>query len=256
MKKIVPHLNGRYLVITVFSMLFFLIFADVSAQQIIYRKNGTTINAEKLERTSDKSFTYQLATDSVNVIHYISSSQIDSIRHADGNIEIVSRTIEFDPENERPKDLSRNRIGTDVLPFFYSKINLFYERLFLDNRLGIKSGFLLSANSQDFTNGNLYRSAQNYFRTGLNYYYLNSYLFEFGIGASLIVGKLHLYYNYYLDDYDPEEDTQSVLLFNTSFGYKISQRFKLAANFEFPMGMNHDYRPSFIQFQTELSINF
>ncbi len=237
-------------------MLLLLIFTDVSAQQIIYRKNGTTINVEMLERTSDKSFTYQLATDSVNVIHYISSSQIDSIRHADGNIEIVARTIEIDPENERPKDLVRNRIGTDVLPIFYSKINLSYERLFLDNRLGIKCGFLVSLGPQDFTNGNLYRSAQNYFRTGLNYYYLNSYLFEFGIGTSFIAGNLCRYYDYYWDEYKPEDDIQSGLLFNTSFGYKISQRFELTAIFEFPIGMNYDYRPSFVQFQTEISFNF
>jgi len=235
----------------------FLIFCSsfgLSAQSVIFKKDGTHLTTVKTTR-SNNIISYYLESDSTGSEHFISKNAIDSIVYPDGTIERFQTPVIPEDKKKQTTKLLKNSVGLNIWPLFNSKINVYYERLFLNNKLGFKNYFLIDAGNEYYTYGSLNQMADFYYSAGLNYYFLQSYFFRIGTGFSILTGKFNYEY------WDPinyfsirNNDTQIGVLLGVSAYYLIQKRVSSSIGLQIPLGF--DFPDNSIIFQTEISFNF
>jgi len=228
---------------------------SISAQEVIYKKDSTKVDVVHLEK-NDKIVSFKLEGDPTGVVHYFSINAIDSIRFGDGTIERFQPQVVTKIDDNRPTKLLKNSIGLNIWPLFNSKFNFYYERLFLNNKLGFKNYFLIDAGTYTYTYGSLNQMATFYYSAGLNYYFLQSYFFRAGTGFSVLTGKFgNPYWDYYYGNGEVNKYTnQTGVLLNVSAWYLIHKRVNSSIGIEIPLGF--DFPDNTIIFKTEISINF
>ncbi len=227
---------------------------SLSAQLVIFKKDGTQLNATQTSR-SNNIISYFLETDSTGIQHFISKNVVDSIRNADGTIERFQTPAIATVKDNGSAKLFKNSVGINIWPLFNSKINVYYERLFLNNRLGFKNYFLIDAGTYNYAYGTLSQMATFYYSAGLNYYYLQSYFFRVGTGASILTGKFgNPYWNNNGTEFIDNYTNQTGVLLNASVWYIIHKRVNTSIGIEVPLGF--DFPENTIIFRTEISFNF
>jgi hypothetical protein len=92
-----------------------------------------------------------------------------------------------------------------------------------------------------------------YYSAGLNYYYLQSYFFRVGTGASILTGKFGNPY-WYGNETTKNYTNQTGVLLNASVWYIIHKRVNTSIGIEVPLGF--DFPENTIIFRTEIAINF
>ena len=233
----------------------FVIFCSsisMSAQSIIFKKDGTQLNATKVSK-SNTTVSYFLETDSPGVEHFISKNALDSIKNQDGTVERFQTPAIQTVKESQPEKLFKNSVGLNIWPLFNSKINVYYERLFLNNKLGFKNYFLFDVGTYNYTYGSLNQLATFYYSAGLNYYFLQSYFFRVGTGASVLTGKFGNPY-WYGNEAIKNYTNQTGVLLNASVWYIIHKRVNTSIGIEVPVGF--DFPDNTIIFRTEISFNF
>lgn len=224
------------------------------AQNIIYKKDGTHFTTYKLIHVNN-AFSYVLPNDSSNVNRYISINAIDSIHYENGIIEVFPIIYSTDKNEIKRTKILKNSVGLNIWPLFYSKINFYYERLFLENKLGFKNCILFNTKSNVTDYNTLNQFAKFYYCGGLNYYFLRSYNYSMGLGGSFVTGNFYRgYYNPYSYEYEQKYIKQSGVFLNTSFSYILEQRVQFSLVLEIPLGFPELHHPVFLE--TEISFNF
>jgi hypothetical protein len=222
------------------------------AQSVIFKKDGTQLNAKKISK-SNTTVSYFLETDSAGVEHFISKNALDSIKNQDGTVERFQKPAVPVVDNPVQTKLIKNSVGLNIWPLFNPKINVYYERLFLNNKLGFKNYFLFDVGTYNYTYGSLNQLATFYYSGGLNYYFLQSYFFRVGTGASVLTGKFGNPYWYGYEAIKKYTNQTGVLL-NASVWYIIDKRVNTSIGIEVPVGF--DFPENTIIFRTEISFNF
>ena len=243
--KIILKIGGVAFLISCFSF-------SLNAQTVIFKKDGTQLNAAKVSK-SITTISYFLETDSAGVEHFISKNALDSIRNQDGTVERFQEPAIPVVDKPLQTKLLKNSVGINIWPLFNSKFNFYYERLFLNNRLGFKNYFLIDAGTYNYTYGTLTQMATFYYSAGLNYYYLQSYFFRVGTGASILTGKFGNPY-WYGNETTKNYTNQTGVLLNASVWYIIHKRVNTSIGIEVPLGF--DFPENTIIFRTEIAINF
>ena len=243
--------NYSFSFIIILSVVF---LAETKAQNIIYKKDGTQLNVYKLNMVNNV-YSYNFMDDSTNVRHFIGINTIDSIRFEDGRTSVFTFSEPVLTVEEESSKIHKNSIGLNVWPLFYSKMNFYYERLFIGNKLGFKNHVLFNVGSDynpyDYVN----RSTEFYFSTGLNYYFLRSYYFTMGIGGSFVIGRFDDYYDpYYGYQSGGKKINQTGIMLNTSFSYIIENRVPISLVLQLPLGFPDLHHPVFLE--TNIAFNF
>lgn len=224
------------------------------AQSVIFKKDGSQLTATQISRSTNI-ISYILETDSTGVEHFVSKSAVDSISYQDGKVERFQTPAIPVVDKPRQTKLFKNSVGLNIWPLFNSKINVYYERLFLNNKLGFKNYFLINAGTYNYNYGTLTQMATFYYSAGLNYYFLQSYFFRVGTGASILTGKFgNPNWDYYGNESVKNYTNQTGVLLNASVWYIIQKRVNTSIGIEVPLGF--DFPENTIIFRTEISFNF
>lgn len=228
---------------------------STNGQDVIYKKDGTQITTYNLSVAYKNVYSYTLVNDAAKLNHYISQNVIDSIRYENGKLDVfLSTSIENKTESKETK-LFKNSVGLNIWPLFYSKVNVYYERLFLKNKLGFKNHVLFNVGSYHNPYDNLNHTTEFYFSTGANYYFLRSYYFTMGIGGSFVVGEFnYINYDSYSYYYEEENSLQTGVFLNTSFSYVFENRVPVSLVLQVPLGFSDLNHPVFLE--TNIAINF
>lgn len=184
--------------------------------------------------------------------HYTDLNTTNNIRHEvenfkDYNLGIVS------PENETSDEKSRkNIIGFNIWPLDYSGLNIFYERLFFNNKLGFRNQFFYNNDEykSDERTGRLNTEADFYYGVGLNYYFLRKHKFYLGAGSSFVLGKFT--YSYLsVGQWHERSMSKKFILANISVNFIIKQRIPVSLVIQVPLKENYE-----TFFETNISFNF
>ena len=173
----------------------------ITAQDLIYRKNGEVVKA-KILNTTDKSLSYKLYERADSFTYFINVSIIDSIVYKDGKKETYLKKIE--PVAQQPKELITNYyhhlIGADLTGLlFYRNLIVSYEYLPGKAKLGYKAAFAVNLDPIPYYDyginsypGNSYRYGKTTkwsARIGMNYYIFPPRTFRFGTGLYYLFGS-------------------------------------------------------------------
>ena len=227
------------------------------AQTVIYKSDGNVIRATHvIKQEGTRSF--QLYNDSSGVVYYLSNNSIDSIRYEDGTLEKFSSKIMLPEFESTPEKMKKNTIGFNIWPFFSSNIEIFYDRLFLNNQFGFKNCLLISTTHKN-PYGSYYSTINYSISSGINYYFLQSDLFRFGTGAAFAFGQFNEeYYKYtndYMDfNYYTRNKNHSGVFINASLTAKIQKIVFISLELDAPLFWQHTYAVPLIK--TEIGINF
>lgn len=178
-----------------------LVFMQIAAQDLIYRKNGEVVKA-KILNTTDKSLSYKQYERADSTTYFISAAIIDSIIYQDGKKEtFIKKSI---PVIQQPVEIyssyKHHLIGADLTGFlFYRNLIVSYEYLPGKAKLGYKAAFAVNLDPIPYYDyginsypGNSYRYGRTTkwsARIGMNYYFFPPRTFRFGTGLYYLFGS-------------------------------------------------------------------
>lgn len=245
-KKILPYS---------FALLFVLcVIGGTKAQSVIFKQDGSQITVHQLSKTKN-TISFLLQSDSIRVRKYLGISAIDSIHYVDGTVEYFTSAIRADKKEYDYEFKLKNLVGVNMWPLFYSKINVYYERLFFDNQIGVRNYFMIDVGSKSSSYGTINRTALFYYSAGISYYFLQSYFSRLGVGASFLYGSFDTSYWLYSDPYSVSETARkSGLLLNTSYSYKVYNQLYASMVVQVPVGFKEF--DEFLTIQIEISFHF
>lgn len=188
---------------------------SVSAQDVIFRKNGEVIKVTILT-TTGKSRSYQLPGDEEGVVRHISTNAIDSILYENGTRDVFSQTSPglSIPVPEEIKSFNRNYVAADAgALLFYRNLQVSYEYLPGRGYFGIFG--TISKNLEPFND--LHYAGEEYympmlkylktsFRVGANAYVFPPGFFRLSAGLSWITASYGYEETEYID-YEPWTQT-------------------------------------------------
>jgi len=197
--------------INVFFSAVLFIHGSISAQDLLYKKDSTILKAD-IVSADQKTVTYKTPGQSMDILHYMSKTVIDSIIFNDG------RTLRFqNQELPLQQEIKRNYFGIDFFNTFFNievdfiiglnNLHLSYERIFATGDKSLWVELLFNLNSDENTYGwdgsliflnDLHFSYDSYYfftKVGFNYYPFNYSLIKTGnfrsfTGVSLMVGSI------------------------------------------------------------------
>lgn len=264
--KIIFNLSNSSNSIHISFTLFFVFcfgFYNTNAQSVIYKKDGTKVEVVQVDKKGKIRY-YKILNDSIGIVHLISINSIDSIKFENGEVEKFflqtdipgAYNINGEPQNEKIK---KNLIGVNIWPILYSSVEIFYERLFLNNKLGFKNYFLINTVSGFNPYGSFYRRVNYQFSSGLNYYFLQSDMFRFGTGMSFSTGQFdeeNYTYNNDSNDFNFYQDKvhHTGLCLNASLSYMMLKTFHPSIELDVPLFSKASNFP--VLFKSEIAIKF
>lgn len=184
----------------------FLASLQLTAQDLIYRKNGKIIPARILS-TTDRSLSYKLDEQADNKTYFLNFSLIDSIVYQSGKKDNFLSEPDTPPSrNYKPnKDYNHHLIGLDVASYlFYRNLSFSYEFLPGKAHIGYKLVFAKNLDPRSYysmynrSDFNIISSWST--RIGMNLYMFPPRTFRFGTGLHYMFGpsssEIYLYNNY------------------------------------------------------------
>ncbi|MEI8114883.1 MAG: hypothetical protein WCI54_14700 [Bacteroidia bacterium] len=234
------------------SAILLFISLQISAQDLIYRKNGEIIKAKILNIT-DKSLSYKLHEPAENIIYNINLSVVDSIIYENGEKETFFKkpVSVISGNNNENLNYRHHLLGADLSGYLFYKNLLFsYEYLPGKTRLGFKLAFSknLEPWSYDGYYGsfNIGRILKWSTRIGMNYYFFPPRTFRIGTGLHYVFGS----YDSYLT-----KDAKATGMLISFFGfYNITEN--LAINFGFDVPLHFNPSSSTTVIRCEIMFNF
>ncbi|HEY3371493.1 MAG TPA: hypothetical protein VGK10_11625 [Prolixibacteraceae bacterium] len=165
---------------------------QLTAQDLIYRKNGQIIRAN-IVHTTNNSISYKIYDQTNGKTYFVTHELIDSIAYQNGKKEIFQdKALATLPVKEPSfKKYNHHLIGMDLASYlFYRNLALSYE-LLPTKHLGFKIVF-----SKNFEQHNYYPNQRADFnlisnwtiKAGVNYYIFAPGTFRFGTGLHYIFG--------------------------------------------------------------------
>ena len=232
---------------------------SISAQNVIYKKDGTIINVVEID-TLNNVLSYKILSTNDTVLHFISRNAVDSIQFKNGKTKHFFIPLITNANEEENYKLKKNFIGLNIWPYFQGTINGFYERLIYKNQLGFKN----QIQYRRYTTYEHHDAFVNYtLITGINYYFLHSAFFRLGTGLSYYREK-HDKYDYENIDYENVDhqnyvaeivrESYNVVYLNGSFSAIAKEKLYLSIVFDIPLDLSTNYRT--LYFKTEIAINF
>jgi len=242
-----------------------LVFHQISAQDLIFKKNGEIVKAKILGAT-DESLTYKLYNPVDSLTHVINTHAVDSIIYQNGTktsfkkITIVSNQ----PPKAQNAYNTHHLIGFDLSGYaFYGNLTLSYEYLPGEANWGFKAAFAKNVDPPKYQsyNFNFNMTPDWSTRLGINYYTFPVRTFRIGTGLYYIFGKYSIY-NYY--SYDPNEsygtsgdnrNMSGVVLSLFGF-YNLNKHLAFNPGFDIPLIMNPSSNTFNTAFRCEILFNF
>ncbi|MCY1720720.1 hypothetical protein OU798_10220 [Prolixibacteraceae bacterium Z1-6] len=228
---------------------------NTKAQTIIFKKDGSQIVAGQIIISSDI-ISFQIDSDTTARKKFIGISAVDSIRYADGTMKYFkSEPLQTVKKEENYEYNPKNFAGINMWPLFYSRINVYYERLFWGNKMGFRNYFMFDVGSTPPSYYTINRSAQFYYSAGINFYFHQSYFSRLGVGVSYLTGNFESDYWYHYDPYSDSQNYQtSGIILNTSYSYKVYNQLHAAMVVQVPIGFKEFEDP--LNVQLEISFHF
>lgn len=237
------------LYISVFIFFSFIISVESPGQDILYKKDGSTLIV-KIISSDSPTITYQIPGDSAGYIHYISKSALDSLRFSKG-------TSLLFPYKESPvPQIKRNYIGTDMYNTLLGNLNLSFERMSVSGNKSIIAGVHVNINPDEAESvmeywhfwDNWYITYHQYYffiRLGVNYYPFNYSLarsgyFRLSAGPSVIIGS---YRKGELDEYYTEVHSKA---FAAGVIWNVSEKLYLSDAVQIKFGADISVIPLFV----------
>lgn len=249
-------------IISILLLTFFVLAKPTHAQTIIYKKDGTRLEVKQVDNQG-RVRSFKLLNDSTGLTHFISRTELDSIKYEDGRIErFISQIAVPGKDNNtdaKAQTFHKNGIGINIWPLLYSGIEIYYERVFLNDKLGFKNYLFINTSPDESQKLAFYHRANYYINCGLNYYYLRSEMFRFGTGISILTGQFaEERWEYYNNNQDVTYITENIqhtgLYVNASFGYAVLKNISTSIEFDFPIFTKLPYRQ--VLFKTEIAMKF
>lgn len=244
------------------------IFA-ASAQDIIYKKNGETLEVYNLTATG-KSRSYRLPGDAEGTVRFISINAIDSIIYAIGGKDIFQPLIQRSVIQEyEQKQFKRNSLGLDVGALaFYGSIKMSYKYLLGDGTLGLYTAFSKNPDPYNLYVEEQYDAEMHYSslmrymrwnaRAGVDVYIFDPGPFRISGGLHWITGKYTSEKYRYLDQ-EPwsimTKETNNVmngLLLSPNFLWQPGDFFQFSVGLDIPLYSNPTFRSSIIGIEVSL----
>ncbi len=244
---------------------------EISAQDVIYRKNGEVIQARIIDKTN-RYYTYQLYSKTDTLRNFISTAIIDSVRYQDGHRDVFVSKNERILKNNRKTvytngmDIGHHLLGFDVMGLLYQNLRFSYEYLPGNAHFGFRAVFAKNLDPQTYLVGNIEPYYGNinlrsdwHGLLGMNYYFLPPWTFRVGTGLHYCFGSC----TFSNMNYDESTNTNTPVYENKNL-HGVIWSFLLYSKFNRNPAMNVGLdvplhvNPSFsnVMFRSEILINF
>lgn len=218
------------------SVIVLIIPLQISAQDLIYKKNGEIVKAKILTK-SGKSISFKHFEPKDSLTYFLNVAAIDSIISQSGVKETFVKNIDNNHRLTRNPDATFNHhlIGIDLTGYLlYRNITLSYEYLPGEARLGFKAAFAkkVASTPNPSIGFNFNRIPDWSTRLGINYYIFPPRTFRLGTGLYYIFGKYSNEYYYAYDSYSTnvsDNGNMSGLVLSAFGFYNLNKN--LAINF-------------------------
>lgn len=224
------------------------------SQDILYLKNGKkdTVAVQEITATTIE---YKKYKDLEGAVYRLPLSEVLLVQFADGRIEVIKDTKpapeakegevlgprfvtkkRYEDDPEFVASLGKNIIGINMLNTINGNINLFYERITEEGKVGFK--FTLNGSFLKGENDPNIITYRRRFTAGtdINFYPSGQGKIKYFIGPALRFGMLSVYDNVYWDgiakkyyNYPAEFDYLS-LFFNNGISVNASSKFNFTFN--------------------------
>lgn len=242
-----------------------LISLQLSAQDLIYKRNGQLVKA-KIINTTGKSLSYHLYPPADSLLYYINFTAIDSIIYQNGEkAAFVKDDTDDTSLRKNPyTDYSHHIIGFDLAAaLLYKNLTFSYEFLPGEANIGFKAAFAKKVKSNNYQSYSFKfnRIPDWTARLGINFYLFPHGTFRLGTGCYYIGGK------YYSDDfqpygsYDPNIPGESKKNVNgmiiSGFGfYNLTENLAINLGLDIPLFINPSTSQLNIAIRCEILYNF
>jgi len=243
-------------------MLFFLaalfISLQMSAQDLIYKRNGELVKARILDKTG-KSLSYHLYPPADSLLHYINYSLIDSIIYQNGEKVAFTKDKTDDSRQRKNPDTDYNHhlIGFDLASaLIYKNLTFSYEFLPGKANIGYKVAFAKKVESNNYQSFsyNFNRIPDWTARLGINYYFFQPGTFRLGTGLYYIFGK-NTTMNYF--DYETTDSRNVRGVIMSVFGfYNLNKNLAINLGLDTPLFLNPSTSQLNIGIRCEILFNF
>lgn len=240
-----------------------LVFHQISAQDLIFKKNGEIVKAKVLNAT-DKSVSYILPVREDSITHFINVSVLDSIIYNDGKKEVFIKKITpvIQQSEESISGYKHHLIGLDLTGYlFYRNLTLSYEFLPGKANFGYKVTFTKNVETVPYSYPyfNFSRIPDWSSRLGINYYFFPPRTFRLGIGLGYIFGEyspLNYYPNESFSSYETgNKNFQGAILGFFGF-YNLGKNLAINFGFDNPLIVSPSSSVFYTVIRCEILLNF
>ena len=236
---------------------------QISAQNLIYKKNGEIVKA-KIITKSGKSITFKHFEPIDSLTYFLNIAAIDSIIFQNGVEETFVKSIDINHSltgNLVPV-YNHHLIGIDLAGYLlYRNITLSYEYLPGKAKLGFKAAFTKNIETVPYPSigFNFNRIPDWSTRLGINYYIFPPRTFRLGTGLYYIFGK---YSNAYYSTYDPnptnilDKRNMSELVLSAFGFYNLNKNLAINFGLDSPIYINPASSIFQIVIRCEILLNF
>lgn len=209
---------------------------QISAQDVIFKKNGEIIKTTMLNQTGS-SISYRHYDNRDSLTHFISASIIDSIIYQNGTKEFFKKSTikDFPPPQTLKPVYLHHLIGVDMTDLLlYNSYGVSYEYLPGKMHIGFKAAFEKGIPNQyesdisnvGFNNWNV--------RLGVDYYIFPPRTFRFVTGLHYVYTQYKNYSNYSSDGFGTKENSHNIMFALFGF-YNITKHLAFNLGFYTPV---------------------
>ena len=238
------------------SVIVLIIPLQISAQNLIYKKNGEIVKAKILTK-SGKSISFKHFETKDSLTYFLNVAAIDSIISQNGVKETFVKNIDNNHPQSRNLNPTGNHhlIGIDLAAYLlYRNLTFSYEFLPGKAFLGFKVAYTKKIDSNPYYEFSFNKIQDWSTRLGINYYFFPPRTFRLGTGLYYIFGQYLSGYNFY-------NDTNSKINVN-GLGMNLTGFYNLKKNLAFNLGFDiplytkpyHDH--SIFLIRCEILLNF
>jgi hypothetical protein len=206
-------------VVTLSLLFFFACIFTSSAQDIIFKKDGTR-EETKIVMIGDKEIQYKKFSNLEGPVYSLAKSQILMITYENGDYEMmVSKDDEAKmAKQELASNFAKNLLGYHLFDVVYGDFTFSYERIVSSGTIGIKIplGFGYAYNSDYFNNSDEWVRNMIYTGIGINFYPTGQGKWRYFLGPNVRIGYgKQNYWMTYWDEYgnyisDGEESAEGI----------------------------------------------
>lgn len=175
-------------------LIFMISTVNLSAQDMIYLRDGSKIKA-KITQVNESNIIYKIFENLTGPDFVISRSKISVIVYENGTHDLFSEEEEKREKKTDPfatdSTIGKNIIGINYFDMVFSNFTFHYERLILNNQLGIKGGFSFAVGEYSGYMGMDKEELHGYL--AFNYYPLKQKRVSYLCGPMILAGQAWAY---------------------------------------------------------------